>query len=216
MALSKVNFNSMNVTPAASKAIKFNSSNNGLETGDLGGSLVLISTETASSSSAISFTSGIDSTYKEYIFKFIDIHPSADNINFTFNMSIDSGSNYNVTKTTTFFEAYHKEDDSDSYFAIADGRDLAQSTNFQQLNGAGVQNENDGSISGYLHIFDPSSTTFVKHFIASSGCNAHNSHYAWNSFIAGYGNTTSAVDAIQFKMSSGDIDAGTIKMYGVT
>ena len=216
MALSKVNFNSMNVTPAASKAIKFNSSNNGLETGDLGGSLVLISEQTASSSSAISFTSGIDSTYKEYVFKFIDIHPSADNINFTFNMSVDSGSNYNVAKTTTFFEAYHKEDGSDQYLAIADGRDLAQGTGFQQLNGAGVQNENDGSISGYLQIFNPSSTTFVKHFISSSSCNAHNNHYAWNSFMAGYGNTTSAVDAVQFKMSSGNIDAGTIKMYGVS
>ena len=186
-----------------------------LPSGVSGGSLVLLETQTASSSSTISFTSNIDSTYKEYIFKFIDIHPSADNINFTFNMSVDSGSNYNVTKTTTFFEAYHKEDGSDQYLAIADGRDLAQSTAFQQLNGGGVQNENDGSISGYLKIFEPSSTTFVKHFISSSMSNAHNSHYAWNSFVAGYGNTTSAVDAVQFKMSSGDIDAGTIKMYGV-
>ena len=186
-----------------------------LPSGVSGGSLVLLETQTASSSSTISFTSNIDSTYKEYIFKFIDIHPSADNINFTFNMSVDSGSNYNVTKTTTFFEAYHKEDGSDQYLAIADGRDLAQSTAFQQLNGGGVQNENDGSISGYLKIFEPSSTTFVKHFISSSMSNAHNNHYAWNSFVAGYGNTTSAVDAVQFKMSSGDIDAGTIKLYGV-
>ena len=187
-----------------------------LPTSISGGALTLLQTQTASSSATISFTSNIDSTYKEYIFKFIDIHPSADNINFTFNISVDSGSNYNVTKTTTFFEAYHKEDGSDAYFATADGRDLAQSTNFQQLNGAGVQNEDDGSISGYLKIFEPSSTTFVKHFISSSSCNAHNSHYAWNSFMSGYGNTTSAVDAIQFKMSSGNIDAGTIKMYGVS
>jgi len=186
-----------------------------LPSGVSGSSLVLLSEQTASSSSVISFTSDIDSTYKQYVFKFIDIHPSADNINFTFNMSVDSGSNYNVTKTTTFFEAYHKEDGSDQYLAIADGRDLAQSTAFQQLNGGGVQNENDGSISGYLKIFEPSSTTFVKHFISSSMSNAHNNHYAWNSFVAGYGNTTSAVDAVQFKMSSGDIDAGTIKMYGV-
>ena len=186
-----------------------------LPSGVSAGSLVLLETQTASSSSTISFTSNIDSTYKEYVFKFIDIHPSADNINFTFNMSIDSGSNYNVTKTTSFFEAYHKEDDSDQYLAIADSRDLAQSTAFQQLNGAGVQNENDGSISGYLKIFEPSSTTFIKHFISSSMSNAHNGHYAWNSFMAGYGNTTSAVDAVQFKMSSGNIDAGTIKMYGV-
>ena len=186
-----------------------------LPSGVSGGSLVLLETQTASSSSTISFTSNIDSTYKEYIFKFIDIHPSADNINFTFNMSVDSGSNYNVAKTTTFFEAYQREDGGDQAFAIADGRDLAQGTGFQQLNGAGVQNENDGSISGYLKIFEPSSTTFAKHFISSSMSNAHNNHYAWNSFMAGYGNTTSAVDAVQFKMSSGDIDAGTIKMYGV-
>ena len=186
-----------------------------LPSGVSGSSLVLISEQTASSSSVISFTSGIDSTYKQYVFKFIDIHPSADNINFTFNMSVDSGSNYNVAKTTTFFEAYHREDGGDQSFAIADGRDLAQGTGFQQLNGAGVQNENDGSISGYLKIFEPSSTTFAKHFISSSMSNAHNSHYAWNSFMAGYGNTTSAVDAVQFKMSSGNIDAGTIKLYGV-
>ena len=107
MALSKVNFNSMNVTPAASKAIKFNSSNNGLETGDIGGSLVLISTQNASSSSTISFTSGIDSTYKEYIFKFINIHPSNDNVDFYVNFSVDGGSNYNVTKTTLYFRANH-------------------------------------------------------------------------------------------------------------
>ena len=186
-----------------------------LPSGVSGSSLVLLSEQTASSSSVISFTSGIDSTYKQYVFKFIDIHPSADNINFTFNMSVDSGSNYNVTKTTTFFEAYHREDGGDQAFDIADSRDLAQGTGFQQLNGGGVQNENDGSISGYLKIFEPSSTTFAKHFISSSMSNAHNNHYAWNSFMAGYGNTTSAVDAIQFKMSSGDIDAGTIKMYGV-
>ena len=186
-----------------------------LPSGVSGSSLVLLETKTASSSATLSFTSNIDSTYKEYQFHFIDIHPETDNINFTFNMSADSGSNYNVTKTTTFFEAYHQENGGDQYLAIADNRDLAQSTAFQQLNGAGVQNENDGSISGYLKIFEPSSTTFVKHFISSSMSNAHNNHYAWNSFVAGYGNTTSAVDAVQFKMSSGDIDAGTIKMYGV-
>jgi len=186
-----------------------------LPSGVSGSSLVLLETKTASSSATLSFTSNIDSTYKEYQFHFIDIHPETDNINFTFNMSVDSGSNYNVAKTTTFFEAYHQENGGDQYLAIADGRDLAQGTGFQQLNGAGVQNENDGSISGYLKIFEPSSTTFVKHFISSSMSNAHNSHYAWNSFVAGYGNTTSAVDAVQFKMSSGDIDAGTIKLYGV-
>jgi hypothetical protein len=206
----------MNVTPAASKAIKFNSSNNGLETGDLGGNLVLISEQTASSSSAISFTSGIDSTYKEYIFKLINIHPQTDNVEFQFNMSADSGSNYNVTKTTTFFEAYHREDGGDQALSYADSRDLAQSTAFQRLGQEGQQADDaDQNLCGLLHLFDPSSTTFVKHFIATTIANSHNSNYCWNSYIAGYGNTTSAVDAIQFKMSSGDIDAGTFKLYGV-
>ena len=105
MALSKVNFNSMNVTPASSKAIKFNSNNNGLETGDIGGSLVLISEQTASSSANISFTSGIDSTYKEYQFHFINIHAQTDDTFGTFQASTDGGSNYNTTATTTFFQA---------------------------------------------------------------------------------------------------------------
>ena len=185
-----------------------------LPSGVSGSSLVLISEQTASSSANISFTSGIDSTYKEYIFKFINCHPSSDNINFTFNLSTDGGSNYNVTKTTTFFEAYHSESGTDTDLSYAD-RDLAQSTGFQQLNGGGVQDDNDAGISGYLHLYNPSNTTFVKHFISSSIGNLHPNSYAWNSFIAGYGNTTSAVDAVQFKMSSGNIDAGTIKMYGV-
>ena len=104
MALSKVDFNNINVTPAASKKLKWNSSANGFETGDVGGSMVLISTVTASSSSTLSFTSGIDSTYKEYIFKFIDIHPSHDSGKFSFNLSVDVGSNNNIAKTTTCFE----------------------------------------------------------------------------------------------------------------
>ena len=127
MALSKVDFNSINVTPAASKAIKFNSSNNGFETGDVGGSLVLISEQTASSSATLSFTSGIDSTYKEYIFKFINIHQATDEASFSFNGSIDSGSNYNVTKTTTFFRAFHTENDNTANLNYSTGRDLAQS-----------------------------------------------------------------------------------------
>ena len=185
-----------------------------------GGNMVFIKKLTASSSGTLSFVNGassvvLDSTYKEYLFTFNNMHPGTDNINFTFNLSADSGSNYNVTKTTSFFEAYHNEGDSDTDLAYAGGRDLAQSTAFQQLNGAGVQDEDDGSISGYLQIFDPSSTTFVKHFISSSMSNAHNGSYAWNTFMAGYGNTTSAIDAVQFKMSSGNIDAGDICLYGI-
>jgi len=212
MALSKVNFNSINVTPAASKAIKFNSSNNGLETGDIGGSLVLLSTQTASSSATLSFTSGIDSTYKEYQFHFIDIHPASNNVKLHFNMSADSGSNYNVTKTTTFFRADHDEADSATALGYNTSNDLAQSTNFQGLGDIG--NDNDQTLSGTLHLFNPSSTTFVKHFISTTNACDH-ADESRNYFVAGYGNTTSAIDAVQFKMSSGNTDSGTIKMYGV-
>ena len=214
MALSKVNFNSMNVTPAASKAIKFNSSNNGLETGDIGGNLVLLATQTASSSGTLSFTSDIDSTYKEYIFKFIDIHPSVDESALQFNMSVDTGSNYNVTKTSTLFRAYHNEAGDSTALAYHPQQDLAQATGFQTI-GFGIGNDNDQSLSGELHLFEPSSTTFVKHFMAT--CNLYeDGDYSIQQFLGGYGNTTSAVDAIQFKMDSGNIDAGTIKMYGVS
>jgi len=213
MALSKVNFNSMNVTPAASKAIKFNSSNNGLETGDIGGSLVLISTQNASSSSTISFTSGIDSTYKEYIFKFINIHPSNDNVDFYVNFSVDGGSNYNVTKTTLYFRANHVEDASEESLAYRANEDVADGTGVTIMLQQGG-NDNDQSGSGTLHLFDPSNTTFQKHFIARVQGMAHNDQIL-SDFMAGYLNTTSAIDAVQFSIEAGTIDSGTIKMYGV-
>ena len=179
-----------------------------------GGGLNLISTQTASSSATIDFTSGIDSTYKEYIFKFYNIHPSADDKNFQFNMSADSGSNYNVTKTTTVFKANHDEGDSATNLTYDSGEDLAQGTGFQTL-GNGVGGDNDQSLSGTLHLFNPSSSVFVKHFISTIQYYAFN-NYTNNWYVAGYGNTTSAVDAVQFKFSSSNIDAGTIKLYGVT
>ena len=217
MALSKVNFNSLNVTPSASKALKFNSNNNGLETGDVGGSLVLISEKTASDSSAVNFTSGLDSTYKEYQFHFTDIHPASGNSAFMFNLSADGGSNYNVTKTTSAFWAAHNEAGSDSNLYYRTSEDLAQSTADQKLSvevtfPASV--DDDNSFSGILHLFDPSSTTFVKHFISDG--NHYASNYSTRSFVAGYGNTTSAINAITFKMSTGNIATGTIKMYGVS
>ena len=184
-----------------------------LPTAVSGGALNLISTSTASSSSTISFTSGIDSTYKEYIFKFINIHPSTAAV-FTFNGSADSGSNYNVTKTTTHFRAYHNEGGSDTDLTYDSGSDLAQSTNFQNL-GHAIKTDNDASGVGYLHLFEPSSTTFVKHFIAQFSV-LQNSDYNMNSYIAGYFNTASAIDAVQFKMDSGNIDSGVIKLYGVS
>ena len=213
MAISKVNFNSLNLTPTASKTVVFNSNNNGIEAGDVGGSLVLISEQTASSSANISFTSGIDSTYKEYVFKFINIHPASNDVDLTFNGSADTGSNYNVTKTTTFFHAYHDEADNNTALGYDTSPDLAQSTAFQVIH-QGVGNNNDNCSVGFLHLFNPSDTTFVKHFIITSN-RLSSGGFSVNTYVAGYFNTTSAIDAIQFKMSSGNIDSGTIKMYGV-
>jgi len=175
--------------------------------------LVLISTQTASSSATISFTSGLDSTYDEYIFKFIDIHPATDNVRLEFNGSTDSGSSYNVTKTTTFFETYHNEAGTDTILQYNTGGDLAQSTSFQRLCG-NVGNGSDESYSGTLQLFNPSSTTYVKHFI-TDGNSYHGADYSARWFVAGYFNTTSAINAIRFQMSSGNIDDGIIKLYGV-
>ena len=178
-----------------------------------GGALKLLSTQTASASASISFTSGIDSTYDSYVFKFINIHPQTDNINFTFNMSTDSGSNYNVTKTSTAFELFHAEADTDAGLNYLTDSDLAQSTAFQRLSRESGSDA-DQSINGFLIIYNPSSTTFVKNFISTMQTNQQADNSLYYNF-AGYGNTTSSVNAIQFKMSSGNIDAGTIKMYGV-
>jgi len=176
------------------------------------GGMVLISSQTASNSASISFTTGIDSTYKEYQFYFIEIHPRTDGADFQFNGSTDAGSNYNVTKTTTFYQAYHFEDDSGAGLEYATAKDLAQSTAFQSLftgNGNGA----DEAGAGSLQLFNPSSTTYVKHFISNN--NSYDaSNISINQIPAGYFNTTSAVDAIQFKMSSGNFD-GTILMFGI-
>ena len=178
------------------------------------GALTLLSTQTASASATISFTTGLDSTYSSYIFKFIDIHPSQDGSTFfSFNMSVDSGSNYNVAKTTTDFYVYHNESGSSSGLYYDPDYDLAQGTGFQYLadNSGG---DNDQALSGTLHLFNPSSTTFVKHFISTTNV-AQVADYSVAFYAAGYGNTTSAVDAVQFKFSSGNIDDGIIKLYGV-
>jgi len=179
-----------------------------------GGGLNLISTQTASGSSSLSFTSGIDSTYKEYVFKFINIHPASDGVNFSFQASTNGGSSYGVTATTTTFVANHKEDGSDSNFYYNTGIDLAQSTNYAIINDYYV-NDNDASGSGTLHLFEPSSDTFVKHFIADFN-NLYKPTYTNRTFSAGYFNSTSVIDAVDFKFSSGNIDSGTIIMYGVS
>ena len=180
------------------------------------GAMTFISKQTASSSSTISFTSGIDSTYKEYLFTFKNIHPATDSAEFTFNLSADSGSNYNVTKTTSLFQTYHNEDESvDSGTAVqyTTASDLAQSTAFQEL-AVDCGNGNDECVSGTMQLFNPSSTTFVKHFMFT-GQQAHQADQSQNNYVAGYFNTTSAIDAVQFKMSSGNIDAGDICLYGI-
>jgi hypothetical protein len=181
------------------------------------GKMTLLQTQTASNSASISFTSNIDSTYPIYVFKFINMHPATNRVRFQFNMSTDSGSNYNVTKTTTFFYAYHSESDSITSLQYFTDLDLAQSTSYQSLS-AEIGNSNDESLSGELHLFNPSSTTFVKNFFSDTNIkhdNASHGKITINSKSAGYGNTTSAVDAIQFSMSSGNIDSGTIKLYGI-
>ena len=186
-----------------------------LPSGIGGGSLNLISTQTASSSSTIDFTSGIDSTYKEYIFKFYDIHPETNQKSFQFQSSTNGGSSYGVTTTTTYFQADHPENDSSTTLTYVAGSDLAQSTSFQTLSHpTGVSNDNDACFVGSLKLFAPSSTTFVKHFI----CTGNTMYPSWtvNTFVSGYFNTTSAIDAVQFKFDSGNIDAGTIKLYGVS
>ena len=179
--------------------------------------MVLIKELTASTSATLDFVNGtsdvvLDSTYPIYLFKFIDMHPGTNDKTLQFNMSVDSGSNYNVTKTTTFFHAFHAEDASETSLQYDANMDLAQGTGFQNIS-QGVASGNDMCVAGILHLFNPSSTTFVKHFIARTVHEAN--AYGRDVYSAGYGNTTSAVDAVQFKFSSGNIDAGTIKLYGI-
>ena len=162
------------------------------------GAMTLLATQTASSSATLSFTSSIDSTYDSYVFKFYNMHPATDNADFEFNMTID-GTNWNVTKTTTTFYSYHMEDDSGAGLTYEAAYDLAQGTGFQYL-AADIGNGNDESASGSIVLYNPSSTTFVKHFL-HSGNRYVGSNISANDFVAGYGNTTSAVTGIQSKMS---------------
>ena len=182
------------------------------------GNLVFIKKLTASSSSTLSFVDGtsdvvLDGTYDEYLFVFNNIHPATDNTHITFNLSIDSGSNYNVTKTTTNFAAYANEGDSNTSLGYESGHDLAQGTGVQNLLNE-IGNDNDQSAAGFMFLYEPSSTTYVKHFLCTTVGVSHHD-YQRTMYVAGYGNTTSAVDAVQFKMSSGNIDAGDICLYGI-
>jgi hypothetical protein len=176
------------------------------------GSMVFISKQTASSSATISFTSGIDSTYKEYLFTFNNMHPATDMVDFQFQVNASGGSGFNETITSSYFRAYHTEADGTGFGYYTSG-DLAQETGFQMLSDD-WGNANDESLSGYLRFFEPSSTTFVKHFIGSIQ-QVHGDQAAWTGHMAGYVNTTSAIDEVQFKASSGNIDAGDICLYGI-
>ena len=177
-----------------------------------GGSMVLLETQTASSDDTISFTSNIDSTYKEYIFKYINVHPANNGAVLRIGFR-DGSTAYDATKTSTYFDAEHAEDGTGTGVAYNTSGDIHQGTGFQDLT-QDSGNDNDQSISGSLHLFNPSSTTFAKHYIART--NSYTSDDKnMNAFIGGYCNVTVAIDAVQFKFSGGNIDAGTFKMYGV-
>jgi hypothetical protein len=218
MALNKLKFNSLNVTPTASKAVGFNSDADGLEATFSGGSMRFIKKLTASSSANLAFVNGssdvvLDSTYKEYIFVFNNIHPETDSKKFRINFSTDGGSSYGVTTTSTAFFARHNEGDTNTALSYDASFDLAQSTSPQNLNND-VGNDNDQCDAGMLHLFNPASTTFVKHFM-SRVSTAHAGEYHYDMYYAGLVNTTSAINAVKFDMASGNIDAGTITLYGI-
>ena len=191
-----------------------------IDAGALGGSIStgamkLLQTQTASSSATIDFTSNIDSTYKSYIFKFINIHPATDNVDFSFQTDTGTNTSYNQTITSTAFRTSHSEDDSSIAAGpgYRSGDDQSQGTSFNII-GYDVGADADQHICGELELFDPSNSTFVKHFIAKMQ-NTVQDDVSQQYDAAGYVNTTTALTRVRFKFSSGNIDAGTIKMYGV-
>ena len=188
-----------------------------LDSGIATGAMTLIKTLTASNSANLQFVDGsggvvLDSTYSVYVFKFIDTSIRSDTEKLGFNVSIDTGSNYNIAKTSTAFRAHHGESDSPAALAYYADDDLQQGTGLQPIQHGGNA-DGDSCISGELTIFNPSSTTFVKHFLIKSS-NNNSGDRAQVEYMGGYCNTTSAVDAIIFQANTGNID-GTIKMYGI-
>lgn len=178
------------------------------------GNMVLLSTQTGSNSTSINFTTGINSTYKEYQFWFIDVRANGSDVaNFECNFSTDGGSNYNVTKTTTNFGAYLGDAGGGASLAYEAGSDLAQSTGYQKLGTWQYMGRaTNDSLAGFMSLYNPASTTYVKHF--TSVIQHKQSSIADTSFVAGYGNTTSAINAVTFRASVSNID-GTILMYGI-
>ena len=165
-----------------------------------------------SATSLTAFTSGIDSTYDEYMFVFTDVRAANDDVHFEFQVSTDGGDSYGLTKTTTSPHSDHYENDTTG-FGYATDMDLAQSTSGCRL-AFGLGNDADQSVAGVMHLFSPSNTTYVKHFY-SRVQNYFRLDAAITHFVAGYINSTSDVDAIKFFMSSGDIANATIQMYGI-
>ena len=182
-----------------------------------GGTWTLIKTLTASSDSSLDFVDGtndvvLDGTYPIYLFKYINLHPANDLVDFQVNFR-DGGSSYDATKTSTVFGALQLEDGSAQNVSYSTSYDLAQGTGIQFL-ASEVGNDNDQSVSGYLYLFAPSDTTFVKHYYSQSQTNqGEDRSYRW--IVAGYCNVTAAIDAVQFTMQSGNIDSGKIKLYGI-
>ena len=178
----------------------------------MSGALKLLSTQTASNSASVSFTSGIDSTYDEYAFYFVDINPATDVQKLTFQTSTDGGSSYAVNLTSSSFRATHTEGGADGELQYDTGNDIANSTSFCPLSGT-IGNGADECAAGELHLFSPSSTTRVKHWTSTFNL-VEASNASVHQFNSGYFNTTSAINAIQFKMGSGNFD-GNIYMFGV-
>ena len=176
------------------------------------GAMKFISSQTASSATSISFTSGLDSTYDVYVFKFMDIDAGTDDANLTFQVNAVGQTGYNETITSTAFSAYHKEDGSGEALGYQTGWDQAQGTAYQLI-GFRLQVDADAVASGSMHLYGPSSTTYIKQFY--SRVTSMSGAETTEVFIGGYINTTSAIDDIQFKVSSGTFD-GTIAMYGMS
>ena len=187
-----------------------------LDSGVATGAMVLIDTVTVTNAGNITFdgslATGFSSTYKEYIFKLIDIHPVNDNVSYLFGVDTSGNTNYNQPITSSAFEAYHNEADDATGLAYNTGFDVAQGTSGQEIF-EDQGNDNDQCACGILHIFDPTNTTFVKHFTIRSR-NTQHANYTSDAFVAGYINTTTALDKITFYFASGN-QAGTIKMYGI-
>ena len=172
-----------------------------------------ISSQTASGSASLEFSSGIDATYDEYIFQLVNMHPATDNQDFQFQVSTDGGSSYGVTMTTTWFKAEHGETHGSADLDYQTHMDLANSTSYQPIT-MGTGNDADQSASGVLSLFAPSNTTYVKQFYSRVAHSRYNDG-TQTAYCAGYINSTSAVNAVNFKFASGNIDAGTIYLYGI-